>query len=244
MTVPKISVCMATYNGQQYIAEQLQSILRQLRSDDEVIVCDDSSADATVAVVEVLNDPRVKLLRFDNNVGHVLNFERSLQVANGDFVFLADQDDIWREDKVDSVLRIFSENNSAVMVHHSLSTIDSEGLILQAVLNRQVEGEPSRFRFLMRQIARCNVYGCGLAFRRELMDVVMPFPSYLRAHDHWIAIAAAARGGVYLSSKTLVHYRQHTNNLTAKKKRPYLAQFRTRLQALRCLAIAIYRVLF
>ena len=89
-----ISVCMATYNGEKYIEEQLKSILSQLGENDEVIVSDDSSTDNTLAIVESFNDVRIKI--FPNNKFHspIFNFENALKQATGDYIFLSDQDDV------------------------------------------------------------------------------------------------------------------------------------------------------
>ena len=91
----RVSVCMATYNGATYVGEQLRSILDELDDQDEVIVVDDASSDATVDVINALDDPRVRVHLQPRNRGYVRTFERAMGLATGDVVMLADQDDVW-----------------------------------------------------------------------------------------------------------------------------------------------------
>ena len=93
------SVCMASFNGERYIKEQIDSILLQIGEDDELIISDDGSTDQTVDVICSYRDDRIKFVRNVNRHGCIGNFENALRVASGDFIFLADQDDIWLSDK-------------------------------------------------------------------------------------------------------------------------------------------------
>ena len=90
-----ISVCIATYNGEKYIKEQLLSILPQLGKKDEVIISDDHSTDNTLDIVKGLNDNRIKIVMNNREKGYTSNFENALSYAIGDYIFLSDQDDIW-----------------------------------------------------------------------------------------------------------------------------------------------------
>ena len=99
-----LTVCIATYNGEKYIRQQLNSVLIQLGENDEVIISDDSSSDATVEIVRSFNDSRIKLLVDNKFSSPVRNFENALKYATGDYIFLCDQDDIWLPDKVKSML--------------------------------------------------------------------------------------------------------------------------------------------
>lgn len=100
-----ITVCMATYNGEKYIEEQLESVLMQLHSNDEVIISDDGSGDSTVDLIRTFNDPRIRLLVGNNFFSPTQNFENALKYAKGDYIFLCDQDDVWLPDKVESMLQ-------------------------------------------------------------------------------------------------------------------------------------------
>lgn len=94
-----ISVCMATYNGEEYIKEQLESILCQLGEMDEIIISDDGSTDNTLNIIESYNDSRIKIHINTGKHGFVYNFENALQKAKGEYIFLSDQDDIWLPEK-------------------------------------------------------------------------------------------------------------------------------------------------
>ena len=91
----KISVCIATYNGEKYIDEQLLSILKQLGPDDEVIIVDDYSKDNTVDKIRKFNDPRVNIYENEVNRSHVYSFGRAISLATSDIIFMSDQDDLW-----------------------------------------------------------------------------------------------------------------------------------------------------
>jgi len=96
----KISVCMATYNGERYLKEQLDSILKQLSFTDEIIISDDGSQDRTIEIIESFGDSRIKLFH-STQQNLIYNFENALSKASGDIIFLSDQDDIWYENKVE-----------------------------------------------------------------------------------------------------------------------------------------------
>ena len=101
-----VSVCMATYNGARFVADQLRSILYQLQDDDEVVVSDDGSRDETLAIIRAFADHRIRILeRTGRPRGPVANFGHALAHARYDIIFLSDQDDLWFEHKVETVVR-------------------------------------------------------------------------------------------------------------------------------------------
>ena len=95
-----ISVCMATYNGERYIKEQVSSIMQQLGENDELIVSDDGSSDSTLQVLDSFHDSRIKVFS-GPRTGLTYNFENAIKNANGDYLFLSDQDDVWECNKVE-----------------------------------------------------------------------------------------------------------------------------------------------
>lgn len=237
----RISVCIATYNGQSYVEEQLRSILVQLGPDDEVIVSDDRSKDATVDLVRELGDPRVRVLPAGPNLGHVRNFERALKAATGDILFLSDQDDVWTPDKVREVMAAFAAHPRVQMVHHALATMDETGHTLDPRWNPLPEGEFRGAAFLAAQCIRCRVFGCAVALRRPLLNILLPFPQSVYAHDHWFTVAAAAGDGLYQLDKSLVRYRQHHHNVTPKHGLGWRRRIAVRLDMLRMIATALRR---
>ena len=123
----KISVCLATYNGEKYIKEQLDSILPQLSANDEIIISDDNSTDDTINIIRSLNDERIKIY-VNKTKGIVKNFENALNNASGDIIFLSDQDDVWKNDKVKKILSAFSSDNSLTLVFSNAEIIDENGI--------------------------------------------------------------------------------------------------------------------
>ena len=110
-----ISVCMTTYNGERYVAEQITSILEELKSDDEVIVVDDCSKDGTVKILQDLNDLRIKIYVNDRNKGINVSFERAIYLANNDYIFLSDQDDIWIKGRVSLMVKKLIETSTLLV---------------------------------------------------------------------------------------------------------------------------------
>ena len=131
-----ISVCMATYNGERFLREQIDSILCQLAPDDELIISDDGSTDGTLDIIQSYNDKRIKLLhhkkkseyakiKYSRNFYYATdNFENALQAAQGDYIFLADQDDVWMKDKA-KLMSSYLDKFDCVMCNNQI--IDTEG---------------------------------------------------------------------------------------------------------------------
>ena len=120
----KISVCMATRNGEKYLIKQLESILIQIDQDDEVIISDDSSTDRTVEVIKYLKDSRIRLLENNTYLNPIFNFENALRQATGEIIALSDQDDIWLNNKTAVIRREFKDH------HAGIKLIVLDGLIV------------------------------------------------------------------------------------------------------------------
>ena len=146
---PRVSVCLASYNGEKFIREQMESILSELSPFDEVIVCDDGSTDATCSIIMSFNDPRIKLIINNNNIGHVKNFEKVLLLAQGQFIFLSDQDDIWVAGKVQKVIAAFQKNDNITLVYHNLKPVDVLGNLQHRNFPQYSEGIRNSFIFLI-----------------------------------------------------------------------------------------------
>lgn len=112
-----LSVCMATYNGEQFVIRQLDSVLKQLNSQDEIIVVDDCSKDNTVQVIKDHYGDRVQVIVNERNSGPIKSFEKAISLAKGDILFLCDQDDVWEDNKIANVLAAFREQEAVLVVH-------------------------------------------------------------------------------------------------------------------------------
>ena len=239
-----ISVCLASYNGERYIADQIASILEQLPPDGELIVSDDASTDSTLAVVRSFDDPRIRLFAHERNLNYVGNFERAIAAAMGDIVFLSDQDDEWTPDKIDTVLAAFAEHPDAAMVVHALLDVDEEGTPLPHQSSLWKPSDAGRRRgaaFLIRQIVKGQVFGCTTAFRRSLLDTLLPFPPLTYAHDHWLAVAAPMAGPVVLLNERLVRYRHHGANVSPRTSLSLGDQVKARAKLATLAATALIR---
>lgn len=225
----KISVCMATYNGEQYVEAQLRSILDQLDGQDEVIIVDDASTDRTCDIIWSFKDARIRLIEHQRNSGVVTTVEDAVRNATGDIIFLADQDDIWAENKVAMVLAAFHKHSEAMIVTSRITTIDENGsLSPDSVYNK---GRSFRSGF-WRNILHNYFQGSAMAFRSELLHMILPFPKRVEfLHDYWIGTRSAILGmPVIYIDEPLLLYRRHAQNCS--KKLAFAKQAKVRLQLL------------
>lgn len=207
----KISVALAAYKGEQYIAEQLESILPQLGENDEIIVSDDYPAGLTRSVVQAIQDKRIKYIE-GNGKGVVSNFENALKACSGDVIFLCDQDDVWMPGKVSSVMAEIA--NGADLVLHDAAVTDGSLNITEPSFFA-IHGSNADFRH---NLIRNTFVGCCMAFTRQVMLDTLPFPKELPMHDWWIALAAIKKGyKVVLLDKPLIRWRRHGENVTGGK---------------------------
>ena len=232
---PAVSVCMAAYNGERYITAQLQSILSQLAAEDEVIVVDDASSDATRQCVRSLQDSRVRLIEHTRNMGVSHTFEDAIRAASGSILFLSDQDDLWKPRKVEVILNAFHSNPDATLVATDTAIIDSEG----ALLSVSYFSERGEFRpGLWANLVRNRFGGCTMAFRAELIEEILPLPhKYAVLHDIWIGIRNSLSGhrSLYIP-ETLVLNRRHSSTATGKKPLTIFRRVRNRLDLLLALS--------
>src|SRR6187551_2014796 len=168
-----VSVCMATYNGAPYVSRQLRSILDQLTDGDEVIVIDDCSSDGTVEVVRQLADRRVAVHVNDRNRGEVYSFGRAIQLAKNDFVFLADQDDIWIPGRVSLMQRRLVEAKASV-VSSNFEWIAANEDPLDVPYDGVASGDSKKHikNIVDIFVGKTNYYGCAMALRREFVRLV------------------------------------------------------------------------
>ena len=207
----RISVCMAIYNGEHFLPEQMRSILPQLGPDDEVVIVDDGSTDATLDRIAAFNDPRIRVKQHQKNEGIIRGFEDALHFANGDIIFFADHDDVWAADKVEKVLAAFNADQSVSIVTTGFSLIDENGDPTEdeTYSNRP----PFASGFFLNLLAN-RFQGSTMAIRRTLLRHILPFPKDCSfVHDEWIGLRnALVRGRVIHLPQPLLLYRRHRNN--------------------------------
>lgn len=203
-----ISVCLASYNGARFIAQQIDSILAQLGPDDELIISDDGSTDGTLEILASYKNgatSQVKIYQGPQQ-GVIKNFEFAISHSQGDLIFLADQDDVWLPDKVAKMSKVFAENPPVQVVISDLKIVDSQ---LEPLQDSYFAYRQVKIGF-WHNLLRSGYIGAGMAFRKELKAKVLPFPEHLPMHDMWIGLAAGKQ--VFFLKEPLTLYRRHAEN--------------------------------
>ncbi len=228
----KVSVALATYNGEIYIREQLKSLAAQIRRPDEVIITDDCSTDKTVEIIKAFiaeNDLDWQLFESKSNLGFKKNFRKALSLVTGDIVFLCDQDDIWCEDKIESLLNVFAANPTVKAVNSSFTVIDGDGN--ESALTEQrgktnygmlppLKKQLERVHF--KDVFRRNISpGCTMAVTSALAKDYVRLTACELPHDWELNLMAACDHALWFSNAPLINYRIHEANaigLAVKKQ--------------------------
>ena len=216
----KISVAFIVYNGARYIRTQLDSILDQTHKVDEIIVCDDASSDNTIEVLEEYkkSDPNLFFLHYNNkNIGPTKNIEKSIQACTGDIILLADQDDYWETNKVDTVIKWFEQNPTMNGVFTNGTIMNSNGEIDNKYGLWDIMSFPynkvnnSKDLKLYINTVENSVTGATLAIRNNLPFLKQPFPLIKHlVHDRWLAMNLAETNSLGILNEKLIRYRIHS----------------------------------
>lgn len=236
MTDVRVSVCMATYNGEAYLAAQLDSILAELEPQDDLVIVDDASSDGTVALLETITDPRVTVHARAENRGYVRTFEEALSRATGDVLMLSDQDDVWIEGR--RALLLAGTTGRAVAASN-LVILGTDAPLRSPLSGREwllrATDAPRRWRNQWRiLIGDAPYFGCTMALRRDFLDRALPFPSYLtESHDLWIATVANAAGELAHVQQPTLRRRLHDDNASSERPRGIRKALASRVLLLR-----------
>lgn len=237
----RVSVCMAMYNGSSFVNEQVYSILDQLRPCDELIICDDASIDDSVSIVTSIPDVRINVLVNPVNLGHIKTFERAINHSTGDIIFISDQDDVWLPGRLQHMISIL-DNCLLCITSFRVSglQVNYDHPILRYHPCRDMNKTPLR-NLVQMFLGKRSYFGCAMAFRRQLVKYILPFPSFVENYDLWIAtVALLLRSCAHSSMQTLIH-RIHSANFSFGS-RPLISKVVSRLFFLPIFAIAIFRV--
>jgi GT2 family glycosyltransferase len=239
MTAP-VSVVMAVFNGHEFLREQVESVLAQLEPGDELLVIDDASTDGCLASLHALELPGVRILANARNIGVVRSFQRGLALARHDVVFLCDQDDVWLSGKRAAYMAEFERDGSICLVISDCEVIDAEGRMLAASFMADRGGFNGS---VSSTLWRSRYIGCAMAVRRSLLQIALPFPADLHAHDMWLGAMAAIFGRVVYLPRPYLRYRRHNSNLTPYRSRTrWHRLLRWRLGFAWLLALRVMRV--
>lgn len=216
MTAPTVSVCMATYNGLAFLQEQLDSILVDIGEHDEVVVYDDASTDGTAELLSAQRDPRIRILLNERNVGHVRAFGGAMRAARGDVIALADQDDVWVPGRTTVLLSALENADLAVGNYETFGA--REGVEPHALRGQPPETGSIR-NLGMLAIGRLPYFGSTMMMQRALVDVILPIPDWIEAHDQWIGILGNIAGRTAHVPDIVTRRRIHTRNQTPNRRR-------------------------
>lgn len=199
---------MATYNGERYLKEQINSILMQLDDYDELVISDDGSTDATLKIIKSYLDCRIRFFSNCGKHGVTWNFENALKQVKGDYIFLSDQDDVWLPNKIEYCLTAL-QNNDAVVTNCIITDMN-----LNVMEASYFDMFHSRKGFL-KNIYRSSYLGCCVAFKKELLQRIIPFPAdLLLYHDWWIGFFIDFSEHVEFIRTPCMYFRRHMSNVT------------------------------
>lgn len=227
-----ISVAMCTYNGSRFLDEQLSSIEKQLRRLDELVVCDDRSSDDTVPKLQNFakhSSFPVKIVLNESNLGSTRNFEKAISLCSGEIIALADQDDIWSENRLLKTEQAFAANPRAGLVFGDGMIIEANGVTTGATLwqsadfNSADQSQFARGNATQVLLQRNVVTGATMAFRSELRGLVLPIPE-IWVQDGWIALIISFFADLIALNEPLVKYRQHANQQIGPANQDFLVR--------------------
>lgn len=220
----RISVAMATFNGEKFIKEQIISILNQLNENDELVISDDKSTDLTREIIAdfIKNDNRIKLI--DGRCkGISQNFENAIINCSNEYIFLSDQDDIWDNNKVSAILSTFEKSNCDLILHNArIFTEDNDYSTATFFQKRGCR------KGIFNNIIKNSYIGCCMAFKADMKNYFLPFPKKIPMHDQWIGLICEKYGKVQFIDTPLILYRRHSNNASSDTPSSILTRIKWR----------------
>lgn len=217
-----ISIAMATYNGEKFIREQLDSILAQTITDWELIVCDDVSTDSTIAIIEeyAKKDSRIQIHKNKVNLGFKRNFEKAIELCQGDYIALCDQDDIWYPNHLEILYNQIG--------NHSLSIGNSDIVdVNNKYLNKRMSDTDGIYfipkdtrKLIFREFFNANPFqGASMLLQSDFAKRCIPIPEEINYHDTWISTCACLADSLIYTYESITRYRQHDKNVTIDSHR-------------------------
>lgn len=220
---PKIAILISTFNGERWLSELMRSLVEQSLP-FELIWRDDGSSDQTLSLVRGFEWQKLTEVQHSNagqNIGACASFGLLMQAAllsDAELFFFADQDDVWRNDKLSIIVERFEvlADNFPHLIHHDLRVVAEDGAEISPSLWRYMGLAPDATE-LRHYLTRNSVTGCAAAFNRSLLEISCPVPMNANMHDWWLALVASAFGKIETISSALVDYRQHSANALGAK---------------------------
>lgn len=214
---------MAAYNGEQFIAEQLRSIIEQSLMPNEIVICDDSRDERTFNAIQPFIAKYPELIKYHHNAELLKvskNFEKAIALTTGDIIFLSDQDDVWRSDKIEQLVALMNTATNcggafcnSELVDKDLKSLGNTHWDLRGFHGADIHLCPDSgmMDFCLKRIPAA---GHNMAFRSELKDLLLPFPDLVECHDTWIGLIIEGSNRWSFTTETLTQFRQHETNLS------------------------------
>ncbi|MBQ4632450.1 MAG: glycosyltransferase family 2 protein [Prevotella sp.] len=219
---PLVSIVMATYNGERYLKEQLDSILNQSVQNFELIICDDCSTDRTLDILNEYSerDKRISIFPNNINIGVKRNFERGISLSNCDLIAFSDQDDIWRHDHIELLMNTIGDK---MMACGNSDMIYEDGTPMGMTLSYQDAFDyiPKNdlYKAMTIILFRNPFQGASMMIRKELFIQAGPVPENVGFHDEWLAAYASFYGGINYIKESLLKYRRLSSSVTGIKNK-------------------------
>jgi glycosyltransferase involved in cell wall biosynthesis/VanZ family protein len=219
----KVDILMATYNGEKYLKEQIESLLNQTYQNIQIIISDDCSTDGTRNILkEYEKNDKIKVFYQENNLGYVKNFEFLLKQVKSELYMLCDQDDIWKKEKVEKSVEKL-KNEDLDLVFGDLEVVDENLNTIYKSYNKymhmsdKIENYYKDYR--LQYLYNCMT-GCTMLSKKKFLDIILPLPtnSKYMIHDYWIGLIVSLNGKVGYLKEPYILYRQHGNNQVGTKK--------------------------
>ncbi len=223
MTDIRVSVAMATYNGEKFIKEQIETILKNLKENDELIISDDCSTDKTLDIINSFKDKRIKVLDGPKK-GIKQNFNNAIINCSGDYIFLSDQDDYWMDNKVKTVLEYFNKNDVILIQHDAIVVDGNDNVLFESFAeHRKVKTG------IIKNLIKNSYHGCCMVFKKELIKEITPIPNDIYLHDQWIGMIAELNGKTMFINEKLIKYRRYESNNSSFTHLPLKKQLKNRI---------------
>lgn len=229
ISVDPVSVVMATYNGERFLSMQVESILADLKLQDELVIVDDASSDKTIDILRAVADPRICIVPRKINQGVRRTFEEAIRRASNEIIFLCDQDDIWLPGKRSAFLAAFAESPRCIVVISDAQVIGAEGAIVAQSFMKTRGGFRSNF---FSTLMRNRYLGCAMAIRRSLLSTALPIPDSVPMHDMWLGSVGSLIGDVIYLPTPYIQYRRHDANLSPARRQSFARMLKWRIMML------------
>jgi hypothetical protein len=227
---------MAVYNGERFLLQQVESVLKELLPEDELIVVDDGSTDRSVVLLDSINSSAIRILKNDFNLGVIGTFERGLRYVIGEIVFLCDQDDVWLPGKRATIVAAFENDPELSIVVSDAEIIDGEGRVTSPSFMTTRGGFAGGF---FSTLWRNRYLGCAMAMRRSVLANAIPVPRNVPMHDMWFGLVGKLTGKVLYLPRPLIQYRRHGGNVSPSRRQSMIQMLCWRINLLVAVTIRL-----